>query len=74
MENLQLEVLLLQLSEMWPMAKNVLVMLGSLVVIGQVVVVVTPTKKDDEKLEELKKGFFGVVINMLSKFAVIQKK
>lgn len=74
MDYSQLIEMLKKLATGYPIVNAVLAGLGTLVVVGQVVVVLTPTKKDDEKLEEMKKGFLGVVIDTLSKFAVIQKK
>lgn len=74
MDYTQITDLLSKLTSAFPIANAVLAGLGTLVVVGQVIVLLTPTKKDDEKLEEMKKGFLGVVIAVLSKFAVVQKK
>lgn len=58
----------------YPKMNMILAALGSLVVLGQMIVVVTPSKKDDEKLAEIKKGMLGSILDLLSRFAVIQKK
>ncbi len=49
--------------------------LGSLVVTGTTIVAVSPSKKDDEKLEEWKKvRVVGWILKFLSAFSAIQKK
>lgn len=48
-----------------------LMALGTLVVVAQAVVVITPTKKDDEFL---KKSIVSKLIDILSNFAPIKKK
>ena len=57
-----------------PWVPLVLAALGALVVLGQAIVAITPGKADDAKLEEIKKGFFGKIIDALAAFAPIQKK
>lgn len=63
------------IAEKMPWLALVLGALGSLVVIGQAVVVLTPSKKDDEAFAKLEKhSIIGKLLEMLKKFAVIQKK
>lgn len=58
-----------------PYAVLGLSILGSLVVIGQGVVVVTPSQSDDAWLEKLKQHkILGPVLILLAKFAPFQKK
>ena len=62
------------LIEKYPVAGTVLAVLGVLVVVAQVVVVITPTKKDDEKLQELMgKSWFKGLFEFLKSFAPFQK-
>ena len=59
----------------YPIINQVLVILGSLLVLAQVVVLLTPSKKDDAKLEELKKNsIFKKIWDFLLSFSVLQKK
>mgnify|MGYP000874621972 CR=1 FL=1 len=70
-----LELLLNGLVEKLPWLMLILSILGSLVVVGQAVVIITPSKKDDEFVEGLEKnGILGGILKLLKKFAVIQKK
>lgn len=63
------------LVEQWPIAGTVLMVLGGLVVIAQFVIMITPTKKDDEKLESLmKKPFYKLIVDVLISFAPFSKK
>lgn len=59
----------------YPIVAMVLAALGSLVIIGQAVVALTPSKSDDAAWEALKaKPIIGPILAALSSFAVIQKK
>jgi hypothetical protein len=69
-----MESLILDLVQKLPYGAAVLMVLGSLVVIGQAVVVITPSKKDDAIVDELKKGIFGKLIDLIAAFAPFQKK
>jgi len=60
--------------EWYPVAEMAMKILGSLVTFATVVVGLTPTKKDDAKLAELKAGFMKKGFDFLAKFSVIQKK
>lgn len=63
------------LIEQFPIVGTILVVLGALVVIGQFIIALTPTRKDDEILESLKKKpFYGLVIDFLASFAPFAKK
>lgn len=54
---------------------SVLAILGSLVVIGQAVVVATPSKTDDAAWEKIKAiPLLGGLISAVAAFAPIQKK
>lgn len=58
-----------------PALSGVLVVLGSLVVLGQIVVVLTPSKKDEEAYDKLMAiPIVGTLVNIITKFSVIQKK
>lgn len=54
-----------------PWVGYILAGLGSLAVLAQVIVLLTPTKKDDEFM---KKTIVKGILNFLSKFALIKKK
>jgi hypothetical protein len=70
-----MEQFILELMEKFPWIALVLTCLGSLVVIGQALVLVTPSKKDDEILDQIQKNSVGgAILNFLMRFAVIQKK
>lgn len=72
---MELEGLLLMLAGSYPWAMLVLSALGSLVVVAQAVVLLTPTKKDDEMLADLEKSSIGgMLLKALKAFAVISKK
>jgi hypothetical protein len=71
----EIENLVLEFAKSAPIFLLVLTSLGSLVVVGQAVVVITPSKKDDEILDKIEKhSISGFFINLLKRFAVIQKK
>jgi hypothetical protein len=69
-----MEQILVDLLAKFPWGIAVLSALGSLVVIGQVVVALTPSKKDDEFLAGLHSGVFGKLLAILAAFAPIHKK
>lgn len=59
----------------WPVVAVILSIMGALVVVGMAVVAITPSKKDDQMLEDLKKnGFFAKILEFLSKWSPFQKK
>ena len=59
----------------WHVVGGILMALGMLVIVGQVVVVATPTKKDDEAWAKIKAvPILGSVLAALEHFAPIQKK
>lgn len=58
-----------------PFLPYILMALGSLVVLGQCVVAITPSKKDDEAWEKIKSmPIIGSLISYIANFAPIQKK
>jgi hypothetical protein len=63
-----------ELMDKWPWLSMVLMGLGALVIFGQMVVTITPTKKDDLWLENAKKGVLGKVMDFFKAFAPYQKK
>lgn len=63
------------LIEQFPIVGTILAALGALVVIGQLVILLTPSKEDDKKLESImKKPFYGMILDFLISFAPITKK
>ncbi|MDH3324056.1 MAG: hypothetical protein OEL89_00295 [Candidatus Peregrinibacteria bacterium] len=63
------------LMQKYPMINLVLGGLGSLLIIAQIVVVFTPSKKDDEKLADLMgKSWFKKAYDFLVSFAPYNKK
>ena len=59
----------------YPIVGVVLAGLGSLLVFASAIVKLTPSKKDDEMLENLKKNsIFKKMFEILEKFSVISKK
>jgi hypothetical protein len=58
-----------------PGVATAFVVLGTLVVLGQIIVQLTPSKADDAAWEKIKGvPFLGNLIVALTSFAVIQKK
>lgn len=59
----------------FPIVGHVLMGLGGLVVLGQVIVAITPSKSDDAFLAKLQeKPIIGHLLKALMSFAPIQKK
>lgn len=70
-----MEQLILDLLNKIPGALIVLPILGSLVVLGQVVVALTPSKADDAAWEKIKAvPVLGLILSIIANFAPIQKK
>jgi hypothetical protein len=70
-----MEALLAYLTTVSPIVQPVLMGLGSLVVLGQIYVTLTPNPEDDNffgKLEAI--PFLGQLIQAVKAFAVIKKK
>jgi hypothetical protein len=67
-----------ELSEKFPWAVWVLVVLsglGSLVVLAQSIVAITPSKADDLALEKIEQSsILGVILKVLLAFAPVKKK
>ena len=58
----------------YPMAGTIFSAVGLLVFVAQMVVLITPSKKDDNKLAELlKKSWFAGLMGFLKSFAPFQK-
>lgn len=74
MEDQVLEVVM-KLVGFSPVVALIVGILGTLVVIAQVIIPLTPTKKDDEAWEKIKGiPVLGQLLSILTNFAVIQKK
>lgn len=57
-----------------PVVALILGILGALVILAQMVVLLTPTKKDDEFLAAVEKNSFGAIaLKVLKSFAPYQK-
>jgi hypothetical protein len=70
-----IELFLVGLADKAPWLLLVLSGLGSLMVVAQAVVIITPSKKDDELMASLEKhSILGALLNLLKKFAPIAKK
>jgi hypothetical protein len=68
-------ILLTYLSTNFPVVGEILIYLGVLVITGQTVVAVTPSKSDDEWMKKLEeKKILGPLVKALGAFAPIQKK
>jgi hypothetical protein len=75
MESGQIEAILTLLVTQVPALTSILVALGSLVVLGQVVVILTPSKKDELAYAKLMSTpIIGPLLLVASKFSIIQKK
>lgn len=75
MDTPNIEQWITQLAGQFPWIMAALTILGSLVVVGQGIVLITPSKRDDEILDQIEKNTIGgYLINFLTKFAVFQKK
>lgn len=63
------------LAKKYPLAVTIFSSLGALMIVAQAVVIITPGKSDDRKLEELKKKkIVKTLLDFLKNFAPIQKK
>jgi len=63
------------LASLHPAVPIVLAVLGVLVVVGQAVVALTPSKSDDLAWEKIKQvPILGAVLSALASFAPLQKK
>jgi hypothetical protein len=72
---MDVEAILHMLVEKFPIIGVVLMVLGGLVVVGQVVVAATPSKADDAAWEKLKTiPVLGQVLAVVALFAPFQKK
>lgn len=70
-----MEQLVAQLVAKFPIVAVILAVLGGLVVVAQVVVAMTATKKDDEILQKVESNSIGgAILNLLKSFAPFQKK
>lgn len=72
---MDIESILMILMAKWPVVGFIVMILGVLVVAGQALVVLTPTKKDDIAWEKIKAiPVLGQLISAIVAFAPIQKK
>lgn len=72
---MDVSAILLLLAGKFPIVALVLGVLGVLVVAGQAVVILTPTKSDDEAWAKIKAvPLLGVLIAAIAEFAPLQKK
>jgi hypothetical protein len=70
----EMEILMFLVAK-FPVLSLVLGVLGTLVVVGQAVVVMTPSKADDAAWEKIKAiPFLGKFVEALTAFAFVQKK
>ena len=75
MEQGALEAIIAMLIKQFPALSGVLMILGSLVVLGQVVVILTPSKSDEEAYNKIMgMPIVGTLLTVISKFSIIQKK
>ena len=58
----------------FPVIGTILMLLGILVVLAQGIILITPKKDDDAWLDNILKGWPGVIIRILERFAPFQKK
>jgi type IV secretory pathway component VirB8 len=72
---MDIAAILLSMAGKFPWLMLILSILGALVVLGQAIVAMTPSKADDAVLDQVEKnGFFKMVLDALASFAPIQKK
>lgn len=71
----QILELVMKLVSLSPVAALIVGILGTLVVIAQVIIPMTPSKSDDAAWDKVKSvPVLGALISALTNFAVIQKK
>lgn len=72
---MEFEAILAMLVGKFPILSMILGVLGALVVVGQAVVAMTPSKEDDAAWEKIKAlPIIGGLISAIANFAPIQKK
>lgn len=72
---MEFDAILALLTGKFPIVSLILAGLGTLVVLGQAVVLMTPSPKDDEAVAKIFTiPLLGPVLSVIAKFAVIQKK
>ena len=72
---MDIEAILMLVVGKFPIAAALAMVLGTLVVLAQVIIPLTPSKADDHAWEKLKGvPVLGSLLAALVKFAVIQKK
>ena len=72
---MEFEALIVMLAGKFPIVTLIASVLGMLVIVGQAVVMITPSKKDDEALAKFEAmPIVGPSLVALKKFAPIQKK
>lgn len=63
----------LQQMSWWPMVEVAMMVVGSIVTLASAIVLITPSKKDDEALEGFKKKF-GAALDWVEKFSLVERK
>jgi len=74
MEEIIISQLIAKYAAEYPWITAILSAFGGLMVLAQIIVPLTPTKKDDEILAWIQRGFRGKVLRAFLSFAPIQKK
>ena len=74
MEEILIARYLVKLAESYPWLMMILSGLGTLMIIAQIIVPLTPTKKDDEILAWIMRGKRGKILRAFLNFAPIRKK
>jgi len=69
-----IEQLLMELVTAYPAISLPFAVIGGIVVLAQVIILITPSKKDDEALEKVMQGIPGRILSAFTAFAPIQVK
>lgn len=65
---------LMELVTAYPAIALPCAVIGGIVVLAQIIIPITPTKKDDEAMKKVMKGYPGKILNAFTAFAPIQVK
>ncbi len=69
-----MEIFIMEVIAKYPIVGIVLMVLGALLIVAQAIVIATPSKADDEKLEKMKQiPVVGKIFAILLSFAPVQK-
>lgn len=69
-----IENAVLYLANQYPLASAGLIIVGTLTTSVSAIVKITPTKKDDAFLADVKSGTLGKVLDFFERFSAIRKK